>query len=560
MVKDILKLDGVVVPSHSQLPIKSRWSRVSSESDILDHEERDEDVSDSDEEWAESSTTEWTDYGDSRDYDDPKSGTRRERKAARRAARNRARFAGLTKGEINRVKEVLHPSLPGSNGSPVSSDPLKSSTIEENIAFNPSTFKYASLRADVYHKKMLKNNVSPKSLDKERLQSEDAEITLLIEELGIDLSDFNGYTKQRRSLIARLKQAIRHDLECVANENQQRMMRMAGYWRYANRRTYNHMVEKNQIWDWETGAKLEVIDEDEEANEEDTTYMSRNLPDESPDHYQYPVEETAALSVATFTKSNHMRDRSPIVDTLNISATQDMPDKSPAVDVETRSPFAGKTDTRHLQIPVPQATPGDEEKLSTFRGRTSPSEDKVLKGPKDIQEVKVKAIHEDKNVLQSPLQLKIKRIEIKDPIARKSSMDRNNRFSALAVYRAEQPQPAPVRSVDACSGSTSLRSSVRRTANVQPPAKETRTSPLRNVAGTSSRAQGLSAFPELPATKAVKPKIKAPHPPAKLSPKQAVDFEKEVSKRGGRITGGGRGGHAAPIDYAAILKNRLGEC
>lgn len=38
------------------------------------------------------------------------------------------------------------------------------------------------------------------------------------------------------------------------------MMRMAGYWRYVNRRTYNAMVRNNQLWDWATGEKLEELD------------------------------------------------------------------------------------------------------------------------------------------------------------------------------------------------------------------------------------------------------------------------------------------------------------
>ena len=557
IVRDILKLDGVVVSSQSPMPIKTRWSRVSSDFEILDHQRDVEDDSDSDDECAQSSTTEWTDYGDSRDYDDPKPGTRRERKAARRAARNRARFAGLTKSEINQVKEVLHPSYSSSHGCPDSRDPLRSSTIEANIAFNPSTFKYASLRADVYQKKVLKNKISPKSLDKERLQSEDAEITLFIEELGIDMSDFNGCTKQRRSLIAKLKQAIRNDLKCVANENQQRMMRLAGYWRYANRRTYNHMVEKNQIWDWETGAKLEVIDEGEEANEEDTTCMSGNLPGENPDVYQYPVKETALPSVTASIKCNDFRNGSRIVDTHDVSTTQN---ELSAEDVETKYSFEGRIDKRHLQTPIRQATPGDEEKLSTFEITTSPEENReALTGFKDIEEMKVKVKHEDKNVLQSPLQVKMKRIEGKDSIASKSSMDRNNRFSVLSVYRAEKPQTTPVPSDEAGSVSTSRRSSVRRTANIQPPAKESRPSPLRNVAGKSSPAQGLSGFPKLPATKAMKPKTKAPHPPATLSPKQAADFGKDPSNRGGHVGGASRGGHAGPVNYAAMLKNNLGK-
>lgn len=44
-------------------------------------------------------------------------------------------------------------------------------------------------------------------------------------------------------------------------------MRMAGYWRYANRRTYNVMVRNNQLWDWTTGTKLEEVDEEEEEDD-----------------------------------------------------------------------------------------------------------------------------------------------------------------------------------------------------------------------------------------------------------------------------------------------------
>lgn len=39
---------------------------------------------------------------------------------------------------------------------------------------------------------------------------------------------------------------------------------MAGYRRYANRRTYNQMVKNNELWDWGAGQKLPEIEEDNE--------------------------------------------------------------------------------------------------------------------------------------------------------------------------------------------------------------------------------------------------------------------------------------------------------
>ena len=46
---------------------------------------------------------------------------------------------------------------------------------------------------------------------------------------------------------------------------------MAGYRRYANRRTYNQMVKNNELWDWAAGQKLPEIEEENEleSNEEE---------------------------------------------------------------------------------------------------------------------------------------------------------------------------------------------------------------------------------------------------------------------------------------------------
>ena len=214
--------------------------------------------------WDESSTTEQTVYGSSRLEDDAQLGTTKEMKDARRRERNQARFDALKEQEIHRVERVLHPKSASRERSIDTADPLKSPTIKNNLAFNPSTFKYESLRTDVHTKKVQKNNGSRTTPESERSQSQDVET--FIEQLGVDVRRVKSVSKEQRSLLTELYEAIKQDLECVANDEKEFMKRMAGYWRYVCRRTYNHMVQRNEIWDWETGAKLEPLNMDEDDN------------------------------------------------------------------------------------------------------------------------------------------------------------------------------------------------------------------------------------------------------------------------------------------------------
>ena len=41
------------------------------------------------------------------------------------------------------------------------------------------------------------------------------------------------------------------------------MQRMEGYWRYVNRRAYNRMVRKGELWDCGTGGRLVELEEGE---------------------------------------------------------------------------------------------------------------------------------------------------------------------------------------------------------------------------------------------------------------------------------------------------------
>lgn len=227
-------------------------------------------------EWADSSTL----NDDELEVETPGSVYSKENcppKKSSKAERKRAKHSKLvqivTPELMNMVDIVLHPEnhlidekeqKPGDE----STAALSHKIIEENIAFNTNCFLASSVRQSVHAKKLLKANGVGKTPSPQSAQ-DDPEITLILEQLGISSTPGHS-SRERNALIKHLRNAIRDDTEKVENENRDTMMRMAGYWRYVNRKTYNVMVRNNEIWDWVTGQKLEEIGEEEEEDESDT--------------------------------------------------------------------------------------------------------------------------------------------------------------------------------------------------------------------------------------------------------------------------------------------------
>lgn len=387
---------------------------------------------------------------------------------------------------------------------------------------------------------------------------------MFIQKLGIVDTNANGGPKNRRVLFARLREGIRNDLECVANETQQRMMRMAGYWRYANKRTYNLMVEKNYIWDWETGAKLEVLDEEIETSDEGTSYGTNDQPTEVYlSQSKHPDEAAAGPSTNTITGKTSQADSVTAETSLEAPECQKTSSEPVLKKVNAQSPYSGKADARHLQAPVPLVTPAEEKKHVPVEAKASIKENLVCeKATTKANEILNGSEEED--VPPSPLQAKAGRKKSRSRPKNKSLADQNNRFTALDGYVEEDWKTATASQVDISPISTSRRSSVRSVAN---PSATIRPSPLRNVAAISSPAPDLSAFPELPSTKAAKPQVNVPYPPAHLTAQQAANFQTQlvshgrpsISARDGHPSDDGRGGRAEPFPYAAILRSKLDE-
>ncbi|KAL8730719.1 MAG: hypothetical protein Q9166_003911 [cf. Caloplaca sp. 2 TL-2023] len=229
-----------------------------------------EDISE-DNEWADSSTLNEND-----DFEVNRPGIvamkenitpGRTSKVERKKARHSSLVQVVTPALMGRIDNVLHPegrSLEDKSNRPGDSNSMALShkIIEDNIGFNTNCFRPSSLRQSVHAKKVLKANgiakTSPKAIQ------DDTGISLILEDLGVRPHSMNP-SKQRSTLVRQLSSAIRDDIEKFENEKRDTMMRMAGYWRYVNRKTYNYMVRNNQIWDWVTGQKLEEIEEETES-------------------------------------------------------------------------------------------------------------------------------------------------------------------------------------------------------------------------------------------------------------------------------------------------------
>ena len=264
IVQSIKRLDRVhisVKPLRSKKKRNKRrkcWDESDADAEQKDSiQERrvewDDQFSTMDEEEAEDKQQHWT------------AETRKAAKAERKAAKNQARFNVITQDDMENVQRSLHPEFretakkekQGQNGQGLTDN----ETIEGNIAFNTHTFDWNCLRQGIHQKKIIRANESrnPVILS---LEEENEVLDPILSGLGIRVNVFKS-TKERKSLETKLRNAIMEDILAFQNEQAEKMQRMAGYWRYVNRRTYNEMVKNNELWDWATGQKLPEIEESE---------------------------------------------------------------------------------------------------------------------------------------------------------------------------------------------------------------------------------------------------------------------------------------------------------
>ena len=159
---------------------------------------------------------------------------RKAAKAERKAAKNQVLFDLVTQEDLAAIERALHPQSEKEASTFCKDQGLANNrTIDENIAFNANTFKWGELRQGVHAKKVAKINGKQKPNTPEQ---DNKILSPIFAQLGIDIN-VSKANRERKSLDAKLRAAILGDLVAFENDQVETMQRMAGYWRYANRRT-----------------------------------------------------------------------------------------------------------------------------------------------------------------------------------------------------------------------------------------------------------------------------------------------------------------------------------
>ncbi|KAI4129690.1 MAG: hypothetical protein LQ347_003672 [Umbilicaria vellea] len=349
-VQRIRRLDDAITIS-SPLSTKKRKTRKSenTERSSTATDCIEEELVEGDAEWADSSTI----YEDDIDFKrlcssnaKENRSTKKSQRAEKKIAKNQMRVQIVSTEDIAQISQALHPftaspigeTHAGRHENGDGQGLWNNSTIDANIAFNTSTFRYASLRQNIAVKKLAKAQGigTPKTPEENVSWQDDPQIVETVGRLNIAVATCGPSSRKRKTLLSRLCHAIHSDLLIMENEDRDTMMRMAGYWRYVNRRTYNAMVRYNHLWDWATGAKLEEIEEVDEENggDEDQESLAKGpeTQEVDADDCHCPVESYDADFMFKEPDSSLLILRKSVVD-----------EEGPI-----GGEFEGKADTRHL--------------------------------------------------------------------------------------------------------------------------------------------------------------------------------------------------------------------
>lgn len=214
---------------------------------------------------------------------------KKERKAVKKAARASARPKHLTAAEIEHISRIIHlPVSAGEEGDEnvVIEDPLGTPDVKHNLSYHARTFNYRVPRSTV-----MNTYQAPDKHDEKEMRDDLARILT-----DLEIPPYSStLSKRLQGLVFDVCDRIRDDLELVRKENEGTMMRKAGYWRYANKNTYNNMVATNSIVDWKTGEKLAVVSEDNQPAAEAAHAVEQQAANEpEPDRITEAEDESAS--------------------------------------------------------------------------------------------------------------------------------------------------------------------------------------------------------------------------------------------------------------------------
>jgi hypothetical protein len=173
--------------------------------------------------------------------------SKKDRKEAKKQAKASDRVRTIRAKDIERIGMILHPEKSGDEE--IEHALLVDKSIQNNMYYHPGTSNSREERqVFIGHERRCKAE----------LKVTDAEIDRIMTELKIhDISHVK--CKKERALVGRLHEKIVEDLKHDHGEARDTMMRKAGFWRWANRKTYNRLAANGRTWDYENGELLRLL-------------------------------------------------------------------------------------------------------------------------------------------------------------------------------------------------------------------------------------------------------------------------------------------------------------
>lgn len=183
--------------------------------------------------------------------------SKKDRKEAKKLAKAADRVPCITAKDIERIGEILHPEEPTDED--FERTLLMDGSIVNNVYYHPQTSNSREERHRF---------ITQERRRKSELELSDAEMHDILVKLRVP-NLTHAKSKSERVLVAKLREKIAEDFVHDHHEAQDTMMRKAGFWRWANRRTYNRLAANGRIWDHKDGAALAPVIEQQEDGEEE---------------------------------------------------------------------------------------------------------------------------------------------------------------------------------------------------------------------------------------------------------------------------------------------------
>ncbi|KAI7470238.1 hypothetical protein KC357_g6197 [Hortaea werneckii] len=162
------------------------------------------------------------------DTNTPSPLSKKERKAAKKAAKVASMAKVVTAAEISFVAESLHPTCSANDDAEDEDSLVEDFDIKFNLYYHKGTTNTREAR---------NRHLENKQRKKGEPSIEENDIDTLMASLKVPTSSIDG--KDRQNLVREIRDAVRDDLVRMAKEDEQTAIRKAGFWRWASKKTYD---------------------------------------------------------------------------------------------------------------------------------------------------------------------------------------------------------------------------------------------------------------------------------------------------------------------------------